>query len=151
MGSFWTKKMFMKFILCVYSRTADLGLLSPIWAASGHPLKTSQFVLALKAFIVLFNYEEFFLNTFLNILKYFFQSTVHHYHQPSHSPKMAALAQRPFNDYVAIILTFKDHLPTSTWTFLTLNVDKNRDFLDQLHTTSFCPRSHWMAPYVNKR
>ena len=28
---------------------------------------------------------------------------------------------------------------TSTWTFLTLNVDKN---------TSSCPRSHWMSPYV---
>ena len=33
-----------------------------------------------------------------------------------------------FNNYVDMILPFFDHLPTSTWTFFTLNVDKNGDF-----------------------
>ena len=38
-----------------------------------------------------------------------------------------------FNDYVDKIWSFFDHiLPTSMWTFLTLNGDKNRDFLDHL-------------------
>jgi hypothetical protein len=39
----------------------------------------------------------------------------------------------PFNDYVDKILHFFDHLPTSNWAILTLNVDKNRHFrLDSL-------------------
>ena len=31
----------------------------------------------------------------------------------------------PFNDYVGITLPFFDHVPTSTFTILTLNMDKN--------------------------
>ena len=34
----------------------------------------------------------------------------------------------PFKNYVDI-LTFFDYLPTSTWTFFTLNVDKKKHFL----------------------
>ena len=48
--------------------------------------------------------------------------------------------QVSFNNYVDIILPFFDHLPTSTWTFFTLNVEKWR-FLDHLSTSS-CPRSY---------
>ena len=33
-----------------------------------------------------------------------------------------------FIDYEDTILLFFDHLPTSAWTFLALNVDKNRVF-----------------------
>ena len=33
-----------------------------------------------------------------------------------------------FNDYVEIFFSIFDHLPTVTWTFLTLNMDKNRHF-----------------------
>jgi hypothetical protein len=33
-----------------------------------------------------------------------------------------------FNDYVDTVLPFFDHIPISTWTFLTLNVDNNRTF-----------------------
>ena len=36
--------------------------------------------------------------------------------------------------------------PTSSWTFLTLNLDKNRVFGPP--TTSSCPRSHWMSPFL---
>ena len=35
----------------------------------------------------------------------------------------------PFNNYVDKILTFFDHLPISTWTSFTLNVDKMKQFL----------------------
>ena len=35
----------------------------------------------------------------------------------------------PFNNYVEKILAFFDYLPTSTWTFFTLNVDKKKHFL----------------------
>ena len=42
------------------------------------------------------------------------------------------------NDYVDTILPFLDHLTTSTWTFLTLNVDKIVwTFLDHLSTHLF--------------
>ena len=34
-----------------------------------------------------------------------------------------------FNNYVDMILPFFDHLPTSTWTFFTLNVDQSWHFL----------------------
>ena len=39
--------------------------------------------------------------------------------------------------------------PTCTLTFLTLNVDKNSDFLYHLSTTSSYPRIHWMSPSHN--
>ena len=50
-----------------------------------------------------------------------------------------------FNDYVDTILPFFLPPPTSTWTCLTLNVDKNRDFLDHLppllvHVVIECPQ-----------
>jgi hypothetical protein len=35
----------------------------------------------------------------------------------------------PFKNYVDKILTIFDYLPTSTWTFFTLNVDKKKHFL----------------------
>ena len=35
----------------------------------------------------------------------------------------------PFNDYAGITLPFFDHVPTSTFTILTLNMDKNWYFL----------------------
>ena len=35
----------------------------------------------------------------------------------------------PFKNYVDKILTIYDYLPTSTWTFFTLNVDKKKHFL----------------------
>ena len=38
-------------------------------------------------------------------------------------------AMGPFNNYVDKILTFFDYLPTSTWTFITLKVDKKKHFL----------------------
>ena len=34
-----------------------------------------------------------------------------------------------FTNYVDKILTIFDYLPTSTWTFFTLNVDKKKHFL----------------------
>ena len=52
-----------------------------------------------------------------------------------------------FNDYVDIILLpFFDHVLTSKWTFLTLNMDKNRNFLDHL-PISPCQRSNWTSPF----
>ena len=35
----------------------------------------------------------------------------------------------PFKNYVDKILTIFDYIPTSLWTFFTLNVDKNKHFL----------------------
>ena len=47
--------------------------------------------------------------------------------------------------YVNTILLFFDHqLCTSMWTFLTLNVDKNRDFFGSpllIHLVIECPRT----------
>ena len=42
--------------------------------------------------------------------------------------------------------SYFDHLLTSTWTFLTLNVAINMHFLDHL-PTSFCSRSFWATPW----
>ena len=42
--------------------------------------------------------------------------------------------------------TLFDHLPTSTWTFVTLNVDKSRPFFGHLPTSS-CPRSFWTTHF----
>ena len=60
--------------------------------------------------------------------------------------KTKVLPWGAFNDYVDTILPFFDHHPppTSTRTFLTLNVAKNRDFLDHLppllvHVVIECP------------
>ena len=39
------------------------------------------------------------------------------------------LGKGPFKNYVDKILTIFDYLPTSTWTFFTLNVDKKKHFL----------------------
>ena len=39
------------------------------------------------------------------------------------------LPKGPFKNYVDKILTIFDYLPTSTWTFFTLNVDKKKHFL----------------------
>ena len=43
-------------------------------------------------------------------------------------PKNNRGALGTFNDYVDTILSFFDHLLTSTWTLLTLGVDKNKHF-----------------------
>ena len=45
-------------------------------------------------------------------------------------PRVTRVSQskRTFNDYVDIILSIFDHIPTVTWTFLTLNTDKNMHF-----------------------
>ena len=37
-------------------------------------------------------------------------------------------SKRTFNDYVDIFFSIFDHLHNVTWTFLTLNMDKNRHF-----------------------
>ena len=46
----------------------------------------------------------------------------------SHAEKVRT-AWGSFNNYVDMILSFFDHLPTPTWTFITLNVDQNWHFL----------------------
>ena len=51
-----------------------------------------------------------------------------------------------FNNYVDMILPFFDHLPTCTWTFITLNVDQNWHILTTypphlVHVVIECPQS----------
>ena len=43
--------------------------------------------------------------------------------------KICNVPKGPFKSYVDKILTIFDYLPTSTWTFFTLNVDKKKHFL----------------------
>ena len=45
-----------------------------------------------------------------------------------HPSSIQICDEESFNNYVDKIVSFFDHLPTSTWTFFTLNVDKNGYF-----------------------
>ena len=56
-------------------------------------------------------------------------------------------AYRPFNNNVDMLLSFFDHLPTSTWTFLTLNVVIN----GHISTTyPLCSRSYRTIPLADR-
>ena len=55
--------------------------------------------------------------------------------------------RRAFNNYVDTLMLFFDHLPTSSWTFFTLNVDKDRYFcatyqLYLFHVVIECPLAY---------
>ena len=63
---------------------------------------------------------------------------------------------RSLTTFTKLELFLTTYLPTSMWTFFTLNEGKNGHlgqkwtFLDHL-PTSFCPRSYWTAPRQGKR
>ena len=48
----------------------------------------------------------------------------------------------PFNNYVAKIVVFFDHLPISTWTFFTMSLVKNGYFWTTYLPSSSCPHSY---------
>ena len=69
--------------------------------------------------------------------------------------KICNVPKGPFKSYVDKILTIFDYLPTSTWTFFTLNVDKKKHFLTTypphlVHVVFERPLRATKTPYVSR-